>query len=286
MISYLRLILPVLCLSACASGPIERTSNLPPSLSVPDGYTLVWADEFEVNGLPNAARWAYDTYRNKDGWWNDELQYYAANRSENARVEDGHLIITAREETLDANAYSDWGGQSHTSARLFTKGKASWQYGYIEVRAKLPCGRGLWPAVWTLPEDSGKWPDSGEIDIMEYVGWDPETFHATIHTRDYNHVIDTQVGATTQSDTACEAFHTHALHWTADKIEVALDGVPYFKYANDGAGEGSWPFDQPHHLILNIAVGGSWGGQMGVDPDVFPAEMIVDYVRVYQAPSN
>ncbi|MEL7541988.1 MAG: glycoside hydrolase family 16 protein, partial [Pseudomonadota bacterium] len=120
---------------------------LPDRLALPADHTLVWADEFETDGLPDPAKWAYDTHRNADGWFNDELQYYSANRSENARVEDGRLIIEARQEPVPAETFPDTGGQSYTSARLLTEGLAAWQYGYFEIRAKLPCGRGLWPAI-------------------------------------------------------------------------------------------------------------------------------------------
>ena len=271
--------LTTLALTACAtpSSPISET------LSVPQGYSLVWADEFDGAGLPDASKWAYDTYRNKDGWWNEEEQYYAARRAENARVENDRLIIEARKDGAQLTGFSDYGGQDYSSARLFTKGKASWQYGYFEMRAKMPCGRGLWPAIWTLPEEPGQWPDSGEIDIMEYVGFQPNTFHATIHTRDYNHVKGTEVGETIDVKTACKAFHTHSLLWTPETLKVALDGRVYFEYENDKTGEGSWPFDKPHHIIMNIAVGGSWGGREGIDKEAFPAMMEVDYVRVYQA---
>lgn len=273
--------LALLPLASCASTPVPPAAELGP-LALPDGYTLVWSDEFETDGLPDPAKWTYDTYRNAQGWFNDELQYYSAARPENSRVENGNLIIEARKETLDPADYPDWGDQIFTSARLLTKGKAAWQYGYIEVRAKLPCGRGLWPAIWTLPEGETKWPDDGEIDIMEYVGWDANSLHATVHTRDNNHTLGTQFGATYTSDTACGAYHTHSLLWTKDEILVAVDGKAYFSYRKDDKGYGHWPFDRPHHLILNIAVGG-WGGQKGIDPDAFPAEMHVDYVRVYQS---
>lgn len=272
-----------LCLSACATQGTTLSSDFKDGLTLPDGYRLVWADEFDNTGLPDAAKWNYDTARNKDGWWNEERQYYSAGRAENARTEKGHLFIEARNDGDALTSFSDYGGQSYSSARLFTKGKASWKYGYFETRAKLPCGRGLWPAIWTLPEDPGQWPDSGEIDIMEYVGHDPETFHATVHTGDYNHIKNTQKGDTITVETACSDFHTHSLLWTPDAIVVAVDGRPYFRYKNDGKGSGSWPFDRPHHIILNIAVGGTWGGQKGIDASAFPAQMEVDYVRVYQA---
>ena len=262
-----------LVLSACATA----------TMTVPKDYELVWSDEFDTDGLPDPARWTYDTARNADGWWNNELQYYSADRPENARIENGRLIIEARREPVPAETFPDTGGQDYTSARLLTRGLASWQYGYIEVRAKLPCGRGLWPAIWTLPEGPSSWPNDGEIDIMEYVGWDANSFHATVHTADRNHTKGTQFGSTFTSKTACGTFHTHSLLWTPDALTVAVDGKRYFRYPNNGEGYGVWPFDRPHHLILNIAVGG-WGGQDGIDPDAFPARMEVDYVRVYQKP--
>ena len=260
--------------------------------SPPAGYSLIWSDEFDTDGLPNPAKWAYDTYRNKDGWWNEEEQYYSSGRAENGRIENGHLIIEARKDgeqlrgypeyAMQLRGYHDYGGQDYSSARLFTKGKASWQYGYFEIRAKVPCGRGLWPAIWSLPEEPGEWPDSGEIDIMEYVGFDSKRFHATIHTGNKNHIMKTEVGEKIKVKTACKAFHTHSLLWTPEAIEVSLNGHPYFRYENDGQGEGSWPFDRPHHLIMNIAVGGTWGGKKGISKKAFPAQMEVDYVRIYQ----
>lgn len=250
----------------------------------PPGYQLVWADEFDADGLPDAERWGYDTYRNSDGWWNEEAQYYSAARLENSRIEGGNLIIEARRESLDANAVSDFGGQDYTSARLLTKGLHAWQYGYFEVRAKLPCGKGLWPAIWTLPEGDRAWPRDGEIDIMEYVGWNANEFHATVHTDDYNHTNGSDFGASYITETACGGWHTHSLLWTANEVRMAVDGDIYFTYAKDGSGYGQWPFDRPHHLILNIAVGG-WGGRQGIDNDAFPARMLVDYVRVYQSTS-
>ena len=250
-------------------------------LTLPDGYQLVWADEFETDGLPDETNWAYDTHRNAAGWYNNELQYYSAARPENARVENGRLIIEARKEPETIETFPDSGGQAYSSARLFTSQRASWLYGYFEIRAKLPCGRGLWPAIWTLPEGNSKWPDDGEIDIMEYVGWNPDAFHATVHTRDNNHMIGSQFGASYQSATACGAYHTHSLLWTEDALQVAVDGNIYFTYPRNGKDYGAWPFDRPHHLILNLAVGG-WGAQEGIDANAFPAQMEVDYVRIYQ----
>ena len=270
-------------LAGCASSSKPSTPELPQSLSKPAGYSLIWSDEFDTDGLPDAARWTYDTERNAQGWYNDELQYYADARAQNARIEDGKLIIEARIDREDIKTFPDWGGQKYSSARLMTKGKAAWQYGYVDVRAKLPCGTGLWPAIWMLPQNGAKWPDDGEIDIMEYVGFDHDTFHATIHTKDYNHIQGTQVGEKISIDDACGAFHTHSLLWTPERITVAVNGKPYFIYENDGSGADSWPFDDPFYLIFNIAVGGSWGGLQGVSDAAFPAQMEVDYVRVYQS---
>lgn len=139
--------------------------------SVPAGYKLVWSDEFDRNGLPDASKWVYDGQANKTGWYNSELQYYAVRRARNSRVDNGRLIITALKERLQSEA--DYGGQNYSSARLITRGKASWTYGFFDIRARLPCGRGTWPAFWMLGPDSIPWPDNGEIDIMEQVGKDP-----------------------------------------------------------------------------------------------------------------
>ncbi|WP_427453214.1 glycoside hydrolase family 16 protein [Litorimonas sp. WD9-15] len=258
-------------LSGCAATQVPL-----PNLETSSELSLVWADEFEGDRL-DRTRWAFDQHRNRAGWYNNERQYYGP---DNVRVEDGQLHIDIRQER--PSGASDDGGQTYTSARLHTKGLAAWQYGRVEARVKVPCGTGLWPAVWMLPEAGGKWPDGGEIDIMEYVGFQPDTFHATVHTRDYNHAQGTEVGAKIDQPGACDRFHTHRLDWTADAITVSLDDTPYFTYLNDGAGPGSWPFDQPFHLLLNVAVGGDWGGREGIDPEIFPATMSVDYVRIYQ----
>jgi len=150
--------------SSLAGEPASDAAAAPPA-----GYRLVWADEFDTDGLPDPSRWSYDTMSNRSGWANEERQYYAAARHENSRVENGVLIIEARRERT--RAFKDTGGQHYTSARLVTSGHMSWTYGFFEIRAKLPCGRGTWPAIWMLPEDwsRGKWPLPGEIDIMEAV---------------------------------------------------------------------------------------------------------------------
>lgn len=246
----------------------------------PSGHVLAWADEFEADGLPDASRWTYDTHANRTGWYNEEAQYYADARPENARIEDGVLIIEARRETMDP-APADWGGQAYTSARMVST--AAWDEGFIEARAKLPCGRGTWPAIWMLPRDASDWPAGGEIDIMEHVGHRPGVVHASIHTEAYNHVKGTQSTATIEMPDACTAFHRYQVRWTPDEIVFLVDDAPYHRFANDGTGNSAtWPFDKPFHLILNIAVGGFWGGAEGIDDAALPQRMEVDYVRVYQ----
>lgn len=237
-------------------------------------YNLVWSDEFEYTGLPDSAKWNYDV--GGGGWGNNELQYYTSKRTENARVENGNLIIEAIKEI--------YAGMNYTSARLVTKNQGDWLYGKVEVSAKLPAGRGTWPAIWMLPTDweYGGWPSSGEIDIMEHVGYDEGRVHATIHTEDYNHMLGTQQGSSVIISDAISAFHTYSMEWTPIKIDFFADGVKYFtfyKYADDYK---KWPFNKRFHLIMNIAVGGSWGGAQGVDIYAFPTRMEVAYVRVYQ----
>lgn len=245
-----------------------------PSADVPPGYTLRWADEFTGEGLPDPARWRFDTHANRTGWYNNELQYYAADRLENARVTNGRLIITARAETLAA---PDHGGQRYTSARLITQGRAAWRYGFFEIRAKLPCGAGSWPAIWMLGEQ-GEWPDGGEIDIMEHVGNDRHVVHSTVHNRATAGTSGD--GASITLPSACDAFHRYQLHWTGDALDFAVDGRPVHRYARAGKGAAGWPYDAPQYLLLNLAIGGDMGGR--VDDAIFPARFEIDYVRVYQ----
>lgn len=237
---------------------------------------LVWADEFDYSGLPDTSKWDYNVGTGHNGWGNNELQYYTELRQENARVENGKLIIEAHREKMEENEY--------TSARLVSKGKGSWTYGYIEAKAKLPSGRGTWPAIWMMPETStyGGWPKSGEIDIMEHVGYEPDSIYGTVHTQAFNHMIGThKVGQRAVKDSE-SAFHIYAINWNTDKIEFMIDGQVFHTFVNEKQSWAEWPFDQPFYLILNIAVGGGWGGLKGVDSSIYPTQMEVDYVRVYQ----
>jgi beta-glucanase (GH16 family) len=241
----------------------------------PAGYRLVWADDFDTPGLPDPSRWAYDTDRNRLGWWNNERQYYAAARLANSVVEGGRLRITARREAL--SSLPDWGGQAYSSARLVTRGQAAWTYGFFEIRAKMPCGTGTWPAIWMLGT-GGVWPDDGEIDIVEHVGRTPGEILGTVHTPITG---GSGNGSRTALPTACTQFHSYQLHWTADEIAIGVDGRVYHRYRNPRSGRAAWPFDAPQYLLLNIAVGGTLGG--AVDDSIFPRTLEVEHVRVWQA---
>jgi beta-glucanase (GH16 family) len=242
-------------------------------------WNLVWSDEFDYSGLPDKAKWGYEVgfVRNR------EAQFYTRDRKENARVENGTLILEARKEAWPA---SRSGGRvaEYTSASLTTQGKAEWQHVRIEVRAKLPTGKGMWPSIWTLGSDIDKtgWPACGEIDIMENVGFDPATIHANIHTPTYNHTKRTNKGNRIGVAKPYEEFHVYAIEWRPDRIDFFVDDKKYFSFPNEGKGADVWPFDKKHYLLLNIAVGGTWGGAQGIDQAVFPQRMLVDYVRVYE----
>jgi len=268
-------------LAACGGGDspsVPPGPPPPPDAGVPAGWQLVWSDEFDADGLPDAAKWGYDTERNRAGWYNGELQYYAAARTENSRVEKGSLFITARKETLSSQP--DFGGQAWTSARMLTRGKAQWTYGFFEVRAKLPCGMGTWPAIWMLGV-GGRWPQDGEIDIMEQRGWSAGTVSGTAHTQSYNGGAGPS-GSKKVTDT-CDTFHKYQVKWTSDALTWGVDDVTFYTYRKShNASRSEWPFDDPQYMLLNVAVGGVLGG--APDDTKFPARMEVDYVRVYQAP--
>lgn len=238
----------------------------------PERWELVWADEFNVAGLPDPNKWDQEQgfIRNK------ELQYYTKARPENARIEDGMLVIETRKD--------DFEGHPITSASLRTRGKTSWLYGRIEVRAKLPTGKGMWPAIWMLGINPGqRWPACGEIDIMENVGFDPLKICANIHTKAYNHVIGTNKGSRIDVTDPSQNFHVYAIEWFEDRLDFFVDETKYFTFKNEGTGNDTWPFDKPHYLIINAAYGGSWGGQKGVDDAILPQKYLIDYVRIYKS---
>lgn len=247
------------------------------SLSVNDKSRIfeiipIWSDEFNELGKPDPLKWSYDT--GGHGWGNNELQYYT--NGGNVNIANGVLTITAKKEINGSNAY--------TSCRLSTKAKGDFLYGRFEIKAKLPSGRGTWPAIWMLPTDFayGKWPNSGEIDIMEHVGYDQNKIHITVHTGAFNHAIKTQVGKSIVVPTASADFHKYRVDWTPHAVKGFIDDEQIFDFTNNGQGFKTWPFDKRFHLLLNLAVGGNWGGQKGIDENAFPAGLEVDYVRVYK----
>ena len=240
-------------------------------------YELVWSDEFNYTGLPDERLWGYDV--GGSGWGNGESQYYTDGDADNAYVDNGYLTITAIQE--------DYSNSEYTSARLVSIGEGNWTYGKFEIKAKLPAGTGVWPAIWMLPTDwiYGGWPASGEIDIMEYVGYDVDTVYYTIHTQAYNHSIGTQVGEHASYEDVSNVFHEYQLEWLPDVLIWSIDDIEVYRYTvPEGAplDYTTWPFNTDFHLLLNIAVGGSWGGAQGIDTDIWPQEMVIDYVRVYQ----
>lgn len=231
-----------------------------------------WTEDFNYTGAPDPNVFSYET--GGSGWGNNELQYYT-NKTSNASVENGLLTITARKEAME--------GRNYTSARLITKNKKDFLYGRIEVRAKLPAGTGTWPAIWMLPIDwaYGDWPKSGEIDIMEHVGKDLNVVHFTIHTAAYNWTNNSDKSSSKTIATATTDFHIYRMDWTPTSIKGFFDGVQVFTFNNEGTDYTKWPFDKKFHLLLNLAIGGNWGGPT-VDDSIFPVSLVVDYVKYYK----
>ncbi len=269
----------VVVASSCSKKKIDGSASGPPPPPPPQDKnwkfetTPVWQDEFDYTGAPNSAKWGYDI--GGHGWGNNELQYYT-DALNNAKVENGSLVITAIKENFS--------GKNYTSARVISKNKGDFLNGRIEVRAKLPAGRGTWPAIWMLPTDwaYGDWPKSGEIDIMEHVGFDPNNVLFSIHTHAYNHSIGTQRSASMNIPTAITEFHKYRVDWTPYAVRGYFDDLLIFTFVNDGKGYATWPFDKRFHLLLNLAIGGNWGGAQGVDDSIFPKSLEIDYVRVYK----
>ena len=237
-------------------------------------WELIWNDEFDYEGLPDENKWDYDA--GGVGWGNAEQQFYTAYDTETARVSNGVLII---------EAHKKWHlGMPYKSARVVTRGRGDFLYGKIEVCAKLPKGRGIWPAIWMMPTEQkyGGWPSSGEIDIMEMVGFEQDIIHMSVHTESFNHKIGTHKTSYAYLKGASDEFHIYSIEWYPDKIYFLLDGKEYFRFTKMGDNYKVWPFDQKFYIILNIAVGGTWGAAKGIDNSIFPQRMEVDYVRVYK----
>jgi beta-glucanase (GH16 family) len=256
------------------SSPLVLTQK-----TVGKDWKLVWSDEFEGTGQPDTTKWTFDI--GNWGWGNNELEYYTVNRLENARQEDGNLIIEARK---------DDGVYPWSSARLTTRGKESFLYGKIEFRAKVPSGRGTWAAGWLLGDnyrDEMSWPYCGEIDVLENVGYemDPKTgdgkTHASVHCGAYYFKLNNQPTSIIDVKNMNNEYHTYSMEWLPAGISIFIDGKKYFDY-NDTSNDLTWPFNKPQNLIINLAIGGGWGGAKGIDPEMKSAKFILDYVRVYE----
>ena len=258
---------------------ITQTAADTPAYNAPDGYTLVWHDEFDAGSELNADNWTHEVQGS--GWVNNELQNYVKHITPGGalvtQVKNGSLCITALKE--NSKVYS---------GRVYAHVNEGWLYGYFEARIKLPKGRGTWPAFWMMPVgndwSSNPWPMCGEIDIMEEVGCVPNEVSSSIHTQDYNHTKNTQKTHAMTINAAEGEFHTYALLWTADEIITYVDNVEqlHVKKSIIGSGHNQWPFHYAFYPILNLAWGGSWGGMNGVDDSALPCTMEVDYIRVFQ----
>lgn len=269
-----------LLIYACGKPNPEVNSD---SVAHKEEWRLVWNDEFDYTGLPDPAKWDYE-----EGFVrNEEKQYYTRARQENSYVNNGVLTITGRREQYPNAAYlpgsADWKRKgehaSYTSACLITKGKVSWTYGKIEVKAKLPEGRGVWPAIWMLGDNIGEvgWPKCGEIDIMEHVGFESGNIHTNVHyERQSDGQYDTKMSTTAVSSVQSE-FHVYRMEWDKKEINLFIDDNLVNTFAIDLAGQ---TFHKPQYLLLNLALGGAWGG--AIDDNIFPQSYVIDYVRVYQ----
>lgn len=254
-------------------------------------WQLVWSDEFDQDGPPDPKNWTIVEWPSHVV--NDEDQAYTA-RQKNLRVKGGHLIVEAFKE--------DYEGASYTSGRMHSSGKQDFLYGRFEARAKPPKGQGNWAAIWMMPSDPFKyatncknfeewqgnnecdaWPNSGEIDILEHVGYMQGHVHGTVHNVAYYHVNKEQRKGRVLFDDVGDRFYNYVVEWSPDRIDMFVDDTLYFTYMNEHKGWREWPYDHPFHMIINLAIGGHWGRAGGpIDDSKFPQRMLVDYVRVYQ----
>jgi beta-glucanase (GH16 family) len=256
------------CKKNSGSSSVSIDTNDPASTD--PTLKLVWSEEFNTTTI-DATKWNFEV--NGDGGGNGEAQYYT-DRASNAAIKDGKLVITAVKESYQ--------GKNYTSARLTTSGKGEFKYGRIEARAQLPKGRGMWPAIWLLSNTVPlSWPHDGELDIMESVGYRPDTIFSTIHCTSSGY------GDWVPLPNSTSTYHVYAADWTADTVKFFVDDRLVSQYANQHLADATqaanqWPFDHPFFVILNVAIGGAWGGIQGIDDSVFPQSMSVDWVRVYQ----
>jgi beta-glucanase (GH16 family) len=247
------------CLILQANHPTEKKGK------------LIWSDEFNYSGQPDSTKWNYETgdgCPNLCGWGNNQLEVYT-NHPTNVRVENGSLVIDAVKNNCQ------W-----TSARITNKGKINFTYGRVEFRAKLPAGKGSWPALWMLGESvtTKGWPACGEIDVMEHIGRDPGIVQSVLHTPAS---FGNTVNKASWPVETFQSFHIYEANWTRDKIQFSVDGVVFYTFQPAEKNEKTWPFDSPFYIIMNVAMGGNLGGPAS-DPNLTLARMEVDYVRVYQ----
>ena len=256
-------------------------------------YELTWSDEFDIPGKIDSTKWNCEIGFLR----NHEKQYYTANTS-NVRVEGGNLIIEAKKNKVanidfktDKYDNKSWlkyiskiDSSTYTSASISTQGLAQWTYGKIVVRAILPKGVGLWPAIWMLGNNKHEvgWPSCGEIDIMEHVGYERDSIFGTIHTQAFNHMKGTQRGRKVFIENPYSQYHNYTIEWTPERIDFLLDGIVYNSFDNEHKSADEWPFDQSFFLKINLAIGGDLGEKEGIDDTVFPQRMLIDYVRIYQ----
>lgn len=302
-------LLALVLLAVCAVRFVSAEE--PPTETVDASrWELVWRDEFDREGEPDRGRWTYEEGFVRNG----EPQYYTAGRSRNARVEKGLLVIEAHREkfpnphyegveaaaSLSPQNQPDYAKRAnatkpfaaYTSASLTTQGRFEFRYGRVDIRARLPRGRGVWPALWTLGADIDAipWPACGEIDIMEYVGFMPGVVHGNVHCPSrYVAGVDPEVAgylATLKVPELEDDFHLYSLEWSETLILVKFDGKVVLRYPKQDRDASAWPFDRPMYLLLNLAVGGSWGGKQGVDDSIFPQRFEIDYVRIYSAKAS
>ena len=241
--------------------------------NAPEGYTLVWQDEFDKGSELNGDDWTHEV--KGSGWVNNELQNYV-----NHKTPEGNLVTEIRGGKLRIIALKENG--KVYSGRVYAKVKEGWKYGYIEASIKLPKGKGTWPAFWMMPVNFRSWPADGEIDIMEEVGYHPNYVSSSLHANAHVHSNGTQVTHEMLCQGAEDEFHTYAIKWTHENITTYVDGKVQLSYDNRGKGRDDWPYDDPFYVIFNLAWGGSWGGAQGVDESALPCTMEVDYIRVFQ----
>lgn len=279
-------------LSSSKSLPVLNGLVVRERRPAPAAWELVWSDEFDYEGRPDPARWSVEHWEPRRV--NGEAQAYT-DHPRNLRVEGGSLVIEAHRSAKVEDGY--------TSARIHSRGKGDFLYGRVDIRARLPAGQGTWAALWMLPSDpyrytvncgSGEewhgnsacdaWPNSGEIDIMEHVGYEMNLVHGTVHNRSFHGGGPRQVNGNIEARQVDERFLVYSLEWSPQRIDIFMEGTCYYSYLNDGSGWETWPFDHPFHLIMNLAVGGFWGEAGGpIDNSIFPTAMEVDYVRVFRA---